>query len=130
MITSQELTQAILDLGSRLEASQEETKKSLRELSLEGTKLSQESQETKRVLKELGFNVNGIKKTTGLDTEEFFYTSINKNLELNGVHFDSSSKNLSVNKDGKKHEIDIFLENGTSVGIIEVKTKVKEDTIK
>ncbi len=89
MITNEELTQAILDLGSRLEASQEKTKKSLREL-------SQESQETKRVLKELGFNVNGIKKTTGLDTEEFFYTSINKNLELNGIHFDSSSKNLSV----------------------------------
>lgn len=91
--------------------------------------MQKDTQKLKVRLEALGINIDGINKTTGLDTEEFFYSSINQDLQLNGIRFDSSSKNLRVKKNGKTHEMDIFLENGNSVGIIEVKTKVNDKTI-
>ena len=79
-----------------------------------------------KTLKNLGLNVDGINKTTGLEVEEFFYSSFDKEKRLNNINFDSIISNLRAKKDGRKHEIDIFLENGNSVGIIEVKNQVKE----
>ena len=49
---------------------------------------------------------------------------------LNNTKFDSSSKNLKAKKLDKTDEIDIFLINGNTIGIIEVKTKVTSETIK
>jgi hypothetical protein len=89
-------------------------------------KTDKEIREMSRTLKNLGINVDGINKTTGLEAEEFFYTSIDETKMLNSIKFDSIAPNLTVKKDGRVHEIDIFLENGSSVGIIEVKNKVKE----
>ena len=89
-----------------------------------------EVEEMSRTLKNLGLNIDGINKSIGLEAEEFFYTSLNKNKILNDIKFDSISSNLRVQKDGKEHEIDIFLENGNSVGIIEVKNRVSEKHIK
>ena len=79
-----------------------------------------------KTMKNLGLNVDGINKTIGQECEEFFYSSFNQKKVLKGMKFDSIYSNLTVNKGGKRHEIDIFLENGNSVGIIEVKNKVKE----
>jgi len=81
-------------------------------------------------LKNLGLNVDGINKTTGLEAEEFFYSSLNKEKILNNVRFDSIMSNILVDKDDRTHEMDIFLENGNSVGIVEVKHRVKEKDIK
>ena len=130
---NQEMIKENQEMIKRIERENEEIKKRSLEIEeqmkKETEQMKKDTQDMKKTLKALGINVDGINKTTGLDTEEFFYSSIQKDLKLNGVKFDSSSSNLLSKKDGKTQEIDIFLENGNSVGIIEVKTKVKEDTI-
>ena len=89
-------------------------------------KLKKQVEDTSITLKYLGLNVDGINKTTDLETEEFFFSSFKKNKTLKNITFDSISPNLEVRKNERKHEMDIFLENGSSVGIIEVKNRVKE----
>ncbi len=85
---------------------------------------------TDRKLKSLGIHLDGITKTTGEEVEEFFYTSlISKGLNLGGVKFDVASQNICATKDGRSHEMDIFLENGDRVAIVEVKNKVKKESI-
>ncbi|MEA3492439.1 MAG: hypothetical protein U9R27_11120 [Campylobacterota bacterium] len=107
------------DLVASLTVSQAWTDKQMKET----------DKQMKEMIKSFSYlkeNVDGISKTTGQEAQEFFYTSFKKNKKINNIEFDSISANLGVAKNGKKHEIDIFLENGNSVGIIEVKNKVKE----
>lgn len=59
----------------------------------------------------------------------FFYPSISKDLKLGGVQFDFIDNNMRPSIKSTHHEMDIFLENGNSVGIVEVKHKVKKDSI-
>ncbi len=142
-MTDQELKDLVasLALGNReLREAQQETAKQMKETDKQVKETSKEVKETSKevkatnkqvrdmtiTLKNLGINVDGINKTTGLEAEEFFYTSIDKMKILNCIQFDSIAPNLTVKKDGRVHEVDIFLENGNSVGIIEVKNKVKE----
>ena len=73
--------------------------------------------------------VDGIGKTSGEIAQEFFFSSLDKNPILAGVKFDSIRNTVQIRKGGKEHEMDIFLENGNSVGIVEVKSKVRLDDI-
>ena len=91
---------------------------------------------TEKVLKELGIfaegtnkKVEGISRTTGEIAQEFFYSSLDKNKTLGGIKFDYIDANLHNSKKGQSHEVDIFLENSNSVGIVEVKSKVRKDDI-
>ena len=73
--------------------------------------------------------VDGIGKTNGEIAQEFFFSSLDKNPILAGVKFDFIQNSVRTRKAGKEHEMDIFLENGNSVGIIEVKSKVRYNDI-
>ena len=91
---------------------------------------------TEKVLKELGIfaegtnkKVEGISRTTGEIAQEFFYSSLDKDKTLGGIKFDYIDANLHNSKKGQSHEVDIFLENSNSVGIVEVKSKVRKDDI-
>jgi hypothetical protein len=90
---------------------------------------SAEVKETTRVLKALGLNVDGINKSTGQETEAFFYSSLKRNPCLGNIKFDFVDANVCRSKGGNEHEMDVFLENGDSVGIVETKNKVKKDHI-
>ena len=69
--------------------------------------------------------VEGIGKTNGEIAQEFFFSSLDKKPMLANVKFDSIQSSVRTRKAGKEHEMDIFLENGNSVGIVEVKSKVR-----
>ena len=73
--------------------------------------------------------VDGIGKTNGEIAQEFFFSSLDTTLMLAGIQFDSIQGSVRTRKAGKEHEMDIFLENGSSVGIIEVKSKVRYNDI-
>ena len=109
----------IEEILAKLLTSQAETSK-------EVDKTTKQVQEMSKTLKDLGLNVDGINKSTGLEAEEFFYSSFNQKKVLNNIKFDRIVPNFTVEKDDETQEIDIFLENGNSVGIIEVKNKVKD----
>ncbi len=73
-ITNDELK----DLVASLAVSQAKTDKQIAEM-------KQQVEDTSRTLKNLGLNVDGIGKTTGQETQEFFYTSFKKNKKLNNI---------------------------------------------
>jgi len=113
------------------------TSREIQELKISQSQTDEQMKQTDKIvkdmtitLKNLGLNVSGINKTTGQEAEEFFYSSLNNNKQLNSIKFDSISSNILVDKDDRTQEIDIFLENGNSVGIVEVKHKVKDKDIK
>ena len=122
----QETAKQMKETDEQIKETDEQMKEAFSELRLSQAQTNMQVKDMTITLKNLGINVDGINKTTGLEAEEFFYTSIDKMKILNCIQFDSIAPNLTVKKDGRVHEVDIFLENGNSVGIIEVKNKVKE----
>lgn len=82
---------------------------------------------TDEKLKNMGIHLDGITKTQGLDAEEFFLSSLQKNPRLGNIKFDIVSTQGEKKLGADKYQMDIFLENGNSVGIVEVKTKAKMD---
>jgi hypothetical protein len=64
--------------------------------------------------------------SNGEHAESFFYDSLSKKMTLAGVKYDAISKNLKRRRNRTEDEYDIFLENGSAVGLIEVKYKVQK----
>ncbi|MEA2028746.1 MAG: hypothetical protein U9N49_07200, partial [Campylobacterota bacterium] len=63
------------------------------------------------------------------DAEEFFYSSLQKNPTIANIEFDYVYQNDNRNYKGKTQEIDILLENGECVGVVEVKNRVSPKSI-
>ena len=125
-IGNRELREAQVKTDEQIKRTDEQMKRTEEQVN----RTSKKVEDMSITLKNLGLNVDGINKTTGLEAEEFFYTSLNKKKILDDVKFDSIMSNILVDKADRTHEMDIFLENGNSVGIVEVKHRVKEKDIK
>jgi len=91
--------------------------------------LAIQSAKTDKKLAETGKYIKKMSITSGEITQEFFFSSLDKTKQLSGVKFDTITPNIRARQNGKEHEMDIFLENGNAVGIIEVKTKVRKSDI-
>jgi phage anti-repressor protein len=123
MVTQEQLAQAILELknsnidlksfqeqmGLRLEASQEETSKQMKE--------------TDRKLKSMGIHLGNISNNQGDIAEEFFYNSLASKPRLAGIDYDFINKNAHKRIGKIEDEYDILLVNGKDVAIIETKYK-------
>lgn len=118
MITNEELTEAIL----RLEKAQEKTDKQIKET-------NKQMKETDKKIEALTQNISGVNRSIGLEVEDFFYSSLKKNPRIANINFDYVYQNDKRNLKDKTQEIDILLQNGNSVGIVEVKNKVTEKSI-
>lgn len=136
MVTYQELTQAI----SELRASQEETSEQIRETSRQmkeskeymqsqSDETNKQMKETSKLVKALSQNIDGVNKSIGLEAEEFFYSSLKKNPRIGNIDFDYVYQNSKRDFKGETQEIDILLENGSSVGVVEVKNRVSQKSI-
>ena len=73
-----------------------------------------------RIAKLHGDVVNSI----GEVAEEYFYQRLKSNKNLGKIHFDDIAQNVK-----HKHEFDIVLYNDTSVGIVEVKNKLRKEDV-
>ena len=91
---------------------------------------NEQIKETDKIVKELTKNIQGVNKSIGEDTETFFYTSLQRKPVLGDIKFDFVDRNVSRTKDLEELQIDIFLENGKSVGLVEVKNKVTKKVFK
>ncbi len=85
--------------------------------------------DTDAKFKELHRQFSDIGLSNGEAAESFFYNSLEDNKILGNVTFDEISKNIKQKRHRTEDEYDIFLENGSSVGIIEVKYKVTKGHI-
>jgi hypothetical protein len=122
-----------------LKVDQAATQRSLRELKVElremATAAEKRSEEAdarvdklRETVRELGEYYGGVSKNIGFHAEEFFQDALRKSLTFGDVKFDRLNPNL--NKTGSKNcEFDIGLENGTSIALIEVKSRVREEFV-
>ncbi len=74
------------------------------------------SAEVKRVTTDYGNISNNI----GQVAEDYFYTGLETQKQLNGIKFDTVAKNV---RDPQRNEWDIVLTNGKVVAVLEVKQK-------
>jgi hypothetical protein len=73
--------------------------------------------------------LNGITESQGLVAEEFFYNSLADALKVGGVQYDGITSNVKRKANGKQVEIDLLLDNGSSLAIIEVKYRARSKNI-
>ena len=89
---------------------------------IENEKSAKEWKEIKRQLGDIGHS-------NGDAAENFFFNALEEKKKLGNIYFDEISRNVKQKKRRLEDEYDIFLENGNSVGVIEVKYKVKKDHV-
>jgi hypothetical protein len=104
--------------------------KSFKELKESQDRLSISQAKTDKQINALTQDIFGISNSIGQEAEEFFYNAIKDKMQIGGVSFDYSYKNDRIRIKGQEQQIDILLENGNSVGVVEVKNKVTKKTIK
>ena len=139
MITNEELTQAILELREaqaqtdeqiqETSEQQKKTDKQILELRDAQVQTDEQIKRTSQKVEELTRNINGVNKSIGLEVEEFFYSSLKKNPTIANINFDYMYQNSKRDFKGETQEIDILLENGNSVGVVEVKNRVSQKSI-
>ena len=125
MITNEELTNALLELRE----AQAQTDMQMRETRAFIHETSEQMKKTDKKIQALTENIDGVSKSIGLEVEDFFYSSFKKNPTIGNVNFDFVYQNDKRNVKGGTQEIDILLENGNSIGIVEVKNRVSQKSI-
>jgi tRNA G37 N-methylase Trm5 len=73
--------------------------------------------------------LNGITESQGLVAEEFFFNSLADALKVGGVQYDGITSNVKRKANGKQVEIDLMLDNGSSLAIIEVKYRARTKNV-
>ncbi len=73
--------------------------------------------------------LGGITDSQGLVAEEFFFNSLADALLVGGIQYDGITSNIKRKINGKWIEIDLLLENGSSLAIIEVKYRARSKNI-
>ncbi len=96
-----------------------------KERELLNEKFIQTDNEIKKLSKLLG----NIANNQGDVAEEFFFNTLRDTLKVGNLKFDDIAKNQFKERGGVRDEFDIFLTNGDSVAIVEVKYKAHENDI-
>ena len=73
--------------------------------------------------------LTGITTSQGLVSEEFFYNTLADTLCVAGIKYDKITSNIKHKVNGKWMEVDLLLENGSSLAIIEVKYRARNNNI-
>ena len=123
MVTKEDLSQAILEVKDLQKELQRDLSKRFKET-------DEKFKETDRFIKNLSINIDGISRTQGEITEDYFYNILKKDKSIAGLKFDNIERNLyQYARHNLKGEYDIILFNGDSVLIVEIKNKIRNKDI-
>jgi hypothetical protein len=93
-------------------------------------KIAEQFKKTDEKFKQLGLNIDGIARTQGEITEDYFFDILKKDKRVANLQFDEIAKNsYKYVRNDMKGEYDIILFNGDSVMIVEIKNKVRDKDI-
>ncbi|SHO81570.1 hypothetical protein MNB_SV-15-1149 [hydrothermal vent metagenome] len=158
MVTKEDLAQAILeikelqkDTAQRFQETDtrfQETDTRFKETSEQFKETDKEFQKTKELIeqnyiksqksmeelktfsKNLSINIDGISRTQGEITEDYFYNILNRDKSVAGLKFDNIERILyQYARHDLKGEYDIIMFNGNSVLIVEIKNKIRNKDI-
>jgi hypothetical protein len=73
--------------------------------------------------------LDGITTSQGLVAEEFFFNTLADSLTVGGVKYDGITSNIRRKINGQWVEVDLMLDNGASLAIIEVKYRARAKNI-
>ncbi len=128
-----------------IKESSQETDRIIKESSQETERIIKEStqvtdrkfQETARLVKELrdeskhlSGEVKGMGKSNGEYAEDFFYTALEKAMQVGKYKFDYISRNMHLKRKKLEGEYDIILYNDYKVLIVEVKYRFRMDYLR
>jgi hypothetical protein len=126
MVTKEDLAEAILEIKEL----QKDTDKKFRETRKEFQDIAQRFKETDRFIKNLSINVDGISRTQGEITEDYFFNILKEDKRVGELKFDNIERNLyQYARHNLKGEYDIIMFNGDSVLIVEIKNKIRNKDI-
>ncbi|ETR72186.1 MAG: hypothetical protein OMM_07661, partial [Candidatus Magnetoglobus multicellularis str. Araruama] len=103
------------------EQRQHEWEKSHKEWEKRSNKEDEQIQKLRRSMREL----RRLGVTIGFDPEEFFYDSFCQHPVLGNISFDAASRHVK----GQKTEFDIVLYNAHTIGIVEVKNRLRPNRL-
>jgi len=118
------------ELVASLALSNKELRDSQKETGVHIDELRNSQEETGRKLDKVAKMIGGISANQGDVAEDFFYNSFIKDNHLGDLSFDDITKNMAKHRGKTQEEYDIFLTNGDSIAIIEVKYKAHLEDIK
>jgi hypothetical protein len=119
LVISQNRTDAQI---SKLEMAQEKTDAQL-------AKTDAQLAKTIKKLDAIGVQMGELGHSNGEYAETIFYDSLADKKTLGGIKYEVISKNANRRRHRTEDEYDILLQNGSAVGIIEVKYKVQKGHI-
>ncbi len=126
MVTKEDLAEAILEIKGL----QKETSRRFQETDRRFKETDKQFKETKEFIKNLSINIDGISKTQGEITEDYFFNILKENKSIAGLQFDNIERNLyQYARHNLKGEYDIIMFNGDSVLIVEIKNKIRTKDI-
>ena len=85
---------------------------------------------TDEKLERSGTMLGNISRNQGDVAEEFFYQSLIEDNRLGSISFDDITKNMQKHKGNLQEEYDLFMTNGDSIAIVEVKYKAHVNDVK
>ena len=119
MVTKEDLAEAILEIKEL----QKETNERFKET-------DERFKKTDGFIKNLSINIDGISRTQGEITEDYFFNILKEDKRVGELKFDNIERNLyQYARHNLKGEYDIIMFNGDSVLIVEIKNKIRNKDI-
>ena len=84
---------------------------------------------TDEKLERMGIRLGNISQNQGDVAEDFFYQSLIKDNHLGDLYFDDITKNMEKHRGNIQEEYDLFMTNGDSIAIVEVKYKAHKNDL-
>lgn len=119
--------------GEQMKLTDEKIKLTGEQIKLTSEQMKQTDEQLKRTgekLERIGAMVGSISHNQGDVAEEFFYQSLISDNRLGSITFDDITKNMEKHKGNLQEEYDLFMTNGDSIAIVEVKYKAHINDVK
>ena len=131
-MTDEELKALVASLSVNqkdLQKQFKETDKQIKETSKQLKETDKQLKETDRKLEKIAKMVGGIANNNGDFAEEYFYSALRANPQINGMKFQAVYRNLSGSIKNIQDEFDIVAVNGKELILCEVKYKFHPDDV-
>ena len=137
MVTKEDLANAILEIkdlqketAQRFKETSEQFKETDKRIEQNFIKSEKEMKALRDFSKNLSINIDGISKTQGEITEDYFFNILKENKNIAGLQFDNIERNLyQYARHDLKGEYAIIMFNADSVLIVEIKNKIRNKDI-
>jgi len=107
----------------------DELKSTMEALSASQKQTDEQMKRTDEKLERMGIYLGNVTRNQGDVAEEFFFNSLIGEPRLGSIYFDDITRNMQKNRHKVQEEYDLFLTNGDTIAVIEVKYKAHSNDL-